>query len=180
MGNNLMSLKKDQLVEMIEQSNLTIESLKAKTDQPDSAPSLPNLALRAWLPSSLDEKVQKKDGTYFDAVTQGKNKAGKDWIKFQIQASHYNERFQKRFYSKFYLKVKALGEIRDQIIELIESNQRLVALTASYLPYEYSLRDSEGNDLPPVQVDEFFLTSVTPVPRRDASPTAPEQEELDV
>ena len=164
-----MALKKDELVEMINRQNQTIESLESKLDvepvveQPDSAPRLPNLAVRAWLPKSLDEQITRKDGTTFNPVKQGKNQKGDEWIKFRIQLHHKDERSGKRIYSKSYFQVKAMGAVREQIIELINSNERLVDLTASYLPYEIPASDER----PEVQVDEFYLQSVTPFLRNE-------------
>ena len=180
MTNNLMALKKDQLVEMINQKNQTIESLESKLDvepvveQPDSAPRLPNLAVRAWLPKSLDEQITRKDGTTFNPVKQGQNQQGDEWIKFRIQLSHYDDRSDKRIFSKSFFQVKAMGAVREQIIDLINSNERLVELTASYLPYEIAASDAR----PAVQVDEFYLKSVKPVPRKQ-EPQQADQAEID-
>jgi hypothetical protein len=170
-----------ELQELLSQRDVRIQELETERDanpvveQPDSAPRLPNLAVRAWLPKSLDEQITRKDGTTFNSVKQGQNQQGVDWIKFRIQLSHLDERSGKRFYSKSYFQVKAMGAIREQIIDLISSNERLVELTASYLPYEIAASDAR----PPVQVDEFYLKSVTPVLRKEESQQA-SQEELEV
>ena len=180
MATSFKSYKKDELVALCEEYSQKLETLESKLDaepdveQPDTAPRLPNLAVRAWLPKSLDAQITRRDGTTFNPVQQGLNKKGEPWIKFDIQLNHYDDRAGKRFYSKFRLRVKAMGAVREQIIELINSKECLVELTASYLPYEMPATE----DLPATQRDEFYLQSVTPVPRKEKSQAA-DQAELD-
>ena len=168
-----------ELQEQLSQKDECIQELESKLDatpdeeQPESAPRLPDLTLTGYLPRALDEVVTCKDGTTFNVVKVGQNKEGVNWLKWDMQASFKDEASGKVFYSKNRFKVKALGELRDQIAELIESDNRLVELTASYLPYELPSRD---NQEVMVQFDEYLIKSVRHIPRK----TAAEQTKLAV
>ena len=145
--------------ELVQQVSDLQAQLAAAQSAPDAAPRLPGLAERIWLPKSLDEEFEGANGT-FKTVKQGKTVNGKEWLSFKAQVSHEDKDTKVRTYSKHRFTFKAWNENAQLIKDLIEANDRLVDVTANYLPDSYTNRD--GVD---VQTDNYLILSVNPVER---------------
>lgn len=147
----------------LEQQVTELQSqLAAAQSAPDAAPRLPGLAERIWLPKSLDEEFEGANGT-FKAVKQGKTPNGKEWLSFKAQVAHLDDDTNVRTYSKHRFTFKAWNENRQLIMDLIEANDRLVDITANYVPDVYTNRD--GID---VQIDNYLILSINPVKRTNS------------
>ena len=142
----------------------------AQAATPDAAPRLPGFADRIWLPENVDEVVTNQDGTTWKPVKYGTTKNGSRYIEFKAQVSHKDKESGKRTYSRTRIPFKAWNDQCDQIMSLIQGDNRLVDITANYLPDTWSY---EGKDY---SRDFWYVASVDPIER----PATEEQGELNV
>ena len=145
---------KAQLVAQVAQLEEQLVAALAAT--PDAAPRLPGFANRIWLPESIDEVVTNKDGSTWKPVKYGTAKNGSRFIEFKAQVSFFDEDTQKRTYSYTRFPFKAWNDQCDQIMSLIQDGNRLVDITANYLPDTWSY---EGKDY---SRDFWYISSVDP------------------
>ena len=136
--------------------------LAAAQSAPDAAPRLPGLAERIWLPKSLDEEIEGANGS-FKVVKQGQTPSGKEWLSFKAQVAYYDKETETRIFSKHRFTFKAWNDNARMIKELIESNDRLVDITANFLPDVFTTRD--GVD---IQIDTYLIGSIDPVKRANS------------
>ena len=137
----------------------------AQAATPDSAPRLPGFANRIWLPKSLDEVVTLADGKTFKPVRYGTTNNGSRFIEWTAQLSSLDKKTGNRIYSKAKFAFKAWNEQCDQVIELINAGNRLVDVTANFLPDVWSYEGIQYTK------DFWFVLSVDPL-ERDEQPEA--------
>ena len=137
---------------------------------PDAAPRLPGFADRIYLPKDVDEVVTNKDGSTWKPVKYGTTKNGSRYIEFKAQVAHKDKETGKRTYSRTRIPLKAWNDQCDQIMSLIQDDNRLVEITANFLPDTWVY---EGKDY---STDFWYVVSVDPIER----PAAEEQGELNV
>lgn len=159
---------KAQLETQVAQLQEQLAAAQAAT--PDAAPRLPGFADRVWLPENVDEVVTNQDGTTWKPVKYGTTKNGSRYIEWKAQVSHFDKETNKRTYSKTRIPFKAWNDQCDQIMSLIQDGNRLVDITANYLPDTWSY---EGKDY---SRDFWYVSSVNPIEREATE----EQGELDV
>ena len=131
----------------------------AQAATPDAAPRLPGFANRIWLPENVDEVVTNKDGSTWRPVKVGTTKNGSRYIEFKAQVSHFDKDTQKRTYSYTRFPFKAWNDQCDQIMSLIQDGNRLVDITANFLPDTWKYEGKEYSR------DYWIISSVDPFER---------------
>ena len=132
--------------------------LAAAQSAPDKAPRLPGFADRVWLPKNIDQVVTNEDGTTWTPVKHGTTKNGSRFIEFSAQVA-YRDDEGKRTYSKVRIPLKAWNEQCDQIMSLIQDDNRLVDITANFLPDTWMYEGKEYSR------DFWLISSVDPFER---------------
>jgi len=154
-----MTVTKAELETQVAELKEQLAAAQAST--PDAAPRLPGFANYVWLPRDIDEVVTMKDGSTFNPVRYGTTNNGSRFIEWSAQVDTYNKRLGKRIYSKAKFTFKAWNEQCDQVIRLIQEDNRLVEITANFLP------DAWTKDGVEYTKDYWFVLSVDAVERKE-------------
>jgi len=165
MANQTKAEIQNELLDVKAQLDARDQELLALKDQlaavPDSAPRLPGFADRVWLPENIDEIVTNQDGSTWRPVSYGTTKNGSRFIEWKAQVSHCPKKGGKRTYSKTRIPFQAWNEQCDQIMSLIKDGNRLVDITANFLPDTWEYQGKEYSK------DFWYVTSVDPFVRQE-------------
>ena len=132
---------------------------------PATPPKLPNFSNRVWLPKAQEINTEvTHQGNTFVPVKSGKCNNGSDFIEWSVQVDNYDKELGRRVYSKNRFILKAWKEQYEQVMQLIEADQRLVELTANFLPDTW--KDQDGNER---QADRWYVVSVAPISRKESN-----------